>query len=43
MPRIIKKKEDTVISYSVLSREEDVTDFLNDPELFRDPLPQPYR
>ncbi len=41
MPRIIKKKEEDLITNSVL--DADFNDFLNDPELFRDLLPQPYR
>ena len=41
MPRIIKNRNENVMTHSVL--EEDLNDFLDDPELFRDPLPQPYR
>lgn len=42
MIKIYKKAHDDSIPYSVLGRETK-SDFLNDPELYRDPLPQPYR
>ncbi len=42
MPRISKKNEE-VVTYSVLDRDINSTDFLKDPALFKDPLPQPYR
>ena len=41
MPIIIKNKQENIVTNSVL--DEDLNDFLDDPELFRDPLPQPYR
>jgi hypothetical protein len=31
------------ITYSVLDRDLNSTDFLTDPELYKDPLPQPFR
>ena len=43
MIKIFKKSQDDSIPYSVLGRESNSTDFLTDPELYRDPLPQPYR
>ena len=43
MIKIFKKAHDDSIPYSVLGRETNSTDFLSDPELYRDPLPQPYR
>lgn len=44
MPRIIRKNRDEeVVTYSVLERDTSSTDFLKDPDLFKDPLPQPYR
>jgi hypothetical protein len=42
MPRISKKNEE-VVTYSVLDRDVNSADFLKDPALFKDPLPQPYR
>lgn len=42
MPIIIKAKNDNVITHSVLD-EDKTNDFLDNPELFRDQLPQPYR
>ncbi len=41
MPILIKKKQENIVTNSVL--DEDLNDFLDDPELFRDLLPQPYR
>lgn len=43
MPRMQKKVEEDVITYSVLDRDTHTGDFLNDPDLHRDQLPQPYR
>ena len=44
MPRIIKRnEEENLVTYSVLSRDEGHIDYLNDPALLKDPLPQPYR
>ncbi|CAF0942853.1 unnamed protein product [Brachionus calyciflorus] len=43
MPRIKKKTEENLVTYSVLDREISNSDFLGDPDLHRDHLPQPYR
>ena len=42
MPIIIKTKNENIITNSVLD-EDKTKDFLDDPDLFRDQLPQPYR
>lgn len=43
MPKLEVKNEDNVVTYSVLDREISNSDFLKDPDLHRDNLPQPYR
>ncbi len=45
MPRIIKKAStsENIMTYSVLDRDIMSADYLKDPELYKDPLPQPYR
>jgi hypothetical protein len=45
MPRITKlnQSQEQLVTYSVLDRDVVSTDFLKDPSLFKDPLPQPYR
>ena len=45
MPRIVKlnQSQEQLVTYSVLDRDVVSTDFLKDPSLFKDPLPQPYR
>jgi hypothetical protein len=44
MPRLAKKIEDEeMITYSVLDRPSTESDFVNNPELLMEFLPQPYR
>ena len=44
MPRLAKKIEDEeMITYSVLDRPTTESDFVNNPELLMEFLPQPYR
>lgn len=47
MPRIRRAPVDaaveTATTYSDINRETSSADFLKDPDLFKDPLPQPYR
>lgn len=43
MPNLKAKSEDNIVTYSVLDREISNSDFLIDPDLYRDNLPQPYR
>ncbi|RMZ94442.1 WD repeat-containing 93-like isoform X5 [Brachionus plicatilis] len=43
MPNLKPKIEETIVTYSVLDREISNSDFLKDPDLYRDNLPQPYR